>query len=59
MTVHGAKGLEAPIVFLVDNGSQPVHPNHDPKVVSLVDDRDGTPSPLVWARARALPRRRR
>ncbi|MCB1503185.1 MAG: double-strand break repair helicase AddA [Bauldia sp.] len=50
MTVHGAKGLEAPIVFLVDNGSQPVHPNHDPKVVSLVDDRDGTPSPIVWAR---------
>ncbi len=33
MTVHGAKGLEARIVFLVDNGSQPVHPNHDPKVV--------------------------
>ena len=56
MTVHGAKGLEAPIVFLVDNGSQPVHPNHDPKVVSLVDDRDGTPSPLVWARsARTAP----
>ena len=51
MTVHGAKGLEARIVFLVDNGSQPVHPNHDPKVVSLVDDRDGTPSPLVWARS--------
>ena len=51
MTVHGAKGLEARIVFLVDNGSQPVHPNHDPKVVALADDRDGTPSPLVWARA--------
>lgn len=51
MTVHGAKGLEAPIVFLVDNGSQPVHPNHDPKIVSLVDDRDGTPSPIVWARS--------
>jgi len=56
MTVHGAKGLEAPIVFLVDNGSQPVHPNHDPKIVSLADDRDGTPSPLVWARsARQAP----
>ncbi len=56
MTVHGAKGLEAPIVFLVDNGSQPVHPSHDPKVVSLRDDRDGTPSPLVWARTtREMP----
>ena len=56
MTVHGAKGLEAPIVFLVDNGSQPVHPNHDPKVLSLEDDRDGTPSPIVWARsARQMP----
>jgi ATP-dependent helicase/nuclease subunit A len=56
MTVHGAKGLEAPIVFLVDNGSQPVHPNHDPKIVSLADDRDGTPSPLVWVRsARTAP----
>ena len=56
MTVHGAKGLEAPIVFLVDNGSQPVHPNHDPKVVSIADDRDGTPSPMVWARsAKQMP----
>jgi ATP-dependent helicase/nuclease subunit A len=56
MTVHGAKGLEAPIVFVIDNGSQPVHPNHDPRVVSLRDDRDGEPSPLIWARsARNMP----
>ena len=31
MTVHGAKGLEADIVFLVDNGSQPVHPTTTPR----------------------------
>ena len=41
MTVHGAKGLEADIVFLVDTGAKPVHPSHDPKVVALEDDRDG------------------
>jgi ATP-dependent helicase/nuclease subunit A len=56
MTVHGAKGLEAPIVFLIDNGSQPVHPNHDAKVVALAEDRTGDPAPLVWARsARSVP----
>ena len=56
MTVHGAKGLEADIVFVVDNGSAPVHPNHDAKVIALDDDRDGTVSPLVWMRRlKAMP----
>jgi len=56
MTVHGAKGLEADVVFLVDTGTQPVHPNHDPRVVALADDRDGRPSPLVWMRRmKAMP----
>ncbi len=50
MTVHGAKGLEADIVFVVDTGSTPVHPNHDAKVIALDDDRDGTVSPLIWMR---------
>ncbi len=55
MTVHGAKGLEADIVFLVDTGAQPVHPNHDPKVVPLDGDGDG--GPLVWMRRlKAMPR---
>ena len=57
MTVHGAKGLEADIVFLVDTGAAPVHARHDPKVVPLHDDDErGPPSPLVWMSGRkAMP----
>ncbi len=50
MTVHGAKGLEADIVFVVDGGMKPVHSGHDPRIMALADDRDGAPSPLVWMR---------
>ncbi len=58
MTVHGAKGLEAPIVFLVDTGAKPVHQSHDPRVVALEDDRDGAGHPLVWMRSsKAMPER--
>ncbi|MEJ1157241.1 double-strand break repair helicase AddA [Prosthecomicrobium sp. N25] len=35
MTVHGAKGLEAPVVFLVDGGSKPVSSGHEPKILAL------------------------
>jgi ATP-dependent helicase/nuclease subunit A len=56
MTVHGAKGLEADIVFLVDTGSAPVHAGHDPRVVALGDETDETAPPLVWMRgSRAMP----
>jgi ATP-dependent helicase/nuclease subunit A len=55
MTVHGAKGLEAEIVFLVDTGSAPVHASHDPRVVALSDDPDSAlPAPLVWMRSRKV-----
>jgi ATP-dependent helicase/nuclease subunit A len=51
MTVHGAKGLEADIVFLVDDGSAPVSPGHDPNFLAITDDPDAAePAPLVWAR---------
>lgn len=33
MTIHSAKGLEAPIVFLVDPGSPAFNPNHRPAVL--------------------------
>ncbi|MCP4382662.1 MAG: double-strand break repair helicase AddA [Hyphomicrobiales bacterium] len=56
MTVHGAKGLEADIVFLVDIGAMPVHPNHDPRVVALTEDREAEGPPLVWMRSfKAMP----
>ena len=57
MTVHGAKGLEADIVFLVDTGSAPVHAGHDPNVIALGDDADEIVPPLVWMRGRrAMPK---
>lgn len=33
ITVHSSKGLEAPIVFLVDPGSEAYHARHDPPVI--------------------------
>ena len=47
MTVHAAKGLEAPIVFLPDTCSAP-HARHDAKLIDLAS-RDGEPPLLVWA----------
>jgi ATP-dependent helicase/nuclease subunit A len=45
MTVHAAKGLEAPIVFLPDSCGAP-HARHDPKLLAL-DEAD--PPLIVWA----------
>ena len=49
MTVHGAKGLEADVVFLVDNGTLPVIGNYVSRVVTLSDESDPLlAGPLVW-----------
>ncbi len=51
MTVHGAKGLEADVVFLIDDGSAPASAGHDPNFLIMTDDPDAAePAPLVWAR---------
>ena len=52
MTVHGAKGLEADVVFLVDNGTPPNISNHVQRVLPLSGDRDpDSPGPVVWMRS--------
>ena len=38
MTVHGAKGLEASVVFMIDSGGNPVHPSHNPAILELYED---------------------
>ncbi|MEM1046905.1 MAG: double-strand break repair helicase AddA [Pseudomonadota bacterium] len=50
MTVHGAKGLESPIVFLVDPGSAPRHASHDPAIVTLEGQAGIEGPPLCVAR---------
>ncbi len=47
MTVHASKGLEAPIVFLVDDGSAPFNANHMPKLRVIEQGEDRPPLP-VW-----------
>ncbi|MCA1299850.1 double-strand break repair helicase AddA [Stappia indica] len=54
MTVHGAKGLEAPLVILVDTGAAPVSAHHDPGFVKRPRGQDeGTPPALVWLPVKA------
>jgi ATP-dependent helicase/nuclease subunit A len=54
MTVHGAKGLEAPIVILADTTTPP-QGFHPPKLLSLPADKAApdTPARLIWATAKA------
>jgi ATP-dependent helicase/nuclease subunit A len=47
MTVHASKGLEAPIVFLVDGGSKAFTHTHMPKLRLLEQRKDEPPMP-VW-----------
>jgi ATP-dependent helicase/nuclease subunit A len=48
MTVHGAKGLEAPIVFLADTTTRP-EGHHPPPLLSL--PAQASAPPLVWVRS--------
>jgi ATP-dependent helicase/nuclease subunit A len=54
MTVHGAKGLEAPVVILADTTTRPSGPR-EPRLLTLPGDNSapGTPGRLVWAGAKA------
>jgi ATP-dependent helicase/nuclease subunit A len=47
MTVHASKGLEAPIVFLVDDGSAPFNANHMPRL-RLIEQPEPQPPLPVW-----------
>jgi ATP-dependent helicase/nuclease subunit A len=51
MTVHGAKGLEAPIVFLPDTCSVPTRHNQRANLVEIGDANRplGVPPPFVWS----------
>jgi ATP-dependent helicase/nuclease subunit A len=49
MTVHGAKGLEAPIVILADTTTNPAGPR-PPRLLAMPTS--GAPDRLVWARAK-------
>jgi ATP-dependent helicase/nuclease subunit A len=51
MTVHGAKGLEAPVVFLADTATPPAGPpQRQPRLLRLASDGQSPDSiaPLVW-----------
>ncbi len=50
MTVHGAKGLEADIVFLADTTGKP-GTSHEPKIFEILPPNSpvGTPPRLVWS----------
>ena len=50
MTVHGAKGLEAPIVILADTTTPP-QGFHPPRLLQL--PQKAGPPPLIWATAKA------
>jgi len=54
MTVHGAKGLEAPIVVLADTTTQPAGPpQRQPRLLSLAPATSHSPNCFVWAGVKA------
>ncbi len=54
MTVHGSKGLEAPVVFVVDPGGKVIGPMHTPKLMTVE-----LPTGTVPMLLRVLPKDRR
>src|SRR5215472_2541334 len=50
MTVHGAKGLEAPVVILADTTTNPAGPQ--PRLLAMAAETSGAPDRLVWAGAK-------
>jgi len=49
MTVHGAKGLEAPVVILADTTTEPAGPPiHHPKLLPLPAAVTGKPGRIAW-----------
>lgn len=48
MTAHAAKGLEAPVVFLVDSGGAPVHDGHLPTLMPFQPPGEAGAPWLVW-----------
>jgi ATP-dependent helicase/nuclease subunit A len=53
MTVHGAKGLEAPTVFLADTTTPPAGPPQRQPRLFLLDGAPAAPAQLVWAGRKA------
>ena len=56
MTVHGAKGLEAPVVILADTTTAPAGPaHHQPRLLTLPAQNaaPGTPDRLAWMPSKA------
>ncbi|WP_370676084.1 double-strand break repair helicase AddA [Pleomorphomonas sp. PLEO] len=51
MTVHGSKGLEAPIVFLIDPGDKPASEKNLPDLLAVGD---GPHPPIVWRQGGAF-----
>ena len=57
MTTHASKGLEAPIVFLVDPGSAPFHAAHGSKLMEWTGMKglvDGQAPGFLWAAGKDL-----